>query len=157
MLAMKSSITIPLPPAIFCNFRQGYGFIMSIARTTAKKLNIIHHGNSAIGMPISAIGNNIHSSAVMRPSSFTPNIRSATPQMGIANNAKIVHIGSCKYNGKYAIAYASITPGIDPKVPGANGANKPMPNPVAINRQNFFKISTSPRIPLRQYDAKHQG
>ena len=67
-----------------------------------------------------------------------PSAFSATSQNGIARIANAVTTGICNHSGKAVFAYASATPGSDPKVPGANGATNPIPNPLATNTQNFF-------------------
>ena len=127
-------MTIPSPPLTDCNWRHGNGFTISTILTTAKNMNIVQRGSVSIGTAKNAIGYNIHSSAEMRPSSFMPSSFSALSQIGMAASANKIAKKILPPTGKGDSAYASATPGSDPKVPGANGTTKPMPAPLARKR-----------------------
>jgi hypothetical protein len=59
-------------------------------RTITKNNATSHHGSDKSGKPTTDKGNNIHSSAQMRPSSLMPSIFSAASQTGIAANVNAV-------------------------------------------------------------------
>ena len=100
----------------------GHGFTMSTALTTANIARSAAIGIPRTGSPIKEIGRSIHSSATIRPSSFMPNLSSASVHTGTEAAARRSAAGIWRKTGRSETAKTSATPGSEPNVPGANGA-----------------------------------